>query len=265
MDYTKCCLIIIDADLVSSSTETENNEQKSSFTVTKLHEESDTSLNEESHELQDITNVIAPISDRQDTGENYGAPVIHSSTLILPSMDSESETDRMSSFASDHTLSDTDSVNSYSGSLTSSESDETEDDNGMDSGISSTDLPTKDFQALSLLSCFLRNKFSDSAYKDIIATLKETFVSEEISSLNYNEILSRVDLSPLHEIHYCSLCHTIFPEDRDIFHCMNPNCNGLYYKESLAAQLNKARQPTQMFVFADIKAQLVALLEMPGK
>lgn len=264
MDYAKCCLIILDADLISSSTETENNEQKSSFTVTNLQEESDTSLNEESYELQDITNVMASISDRQDTGDN-GASVIYSSTLILPSMDSESENDRMSSVVSDHTLSDTDSVNSYSSIPTSSESDDSEDDNVTDSGISSTDLPTKDFQALSLLSCFLRNKFSDSACKDVIATLKETFVSEEISSLNYNEILSRVDLSPLHEIHYCSLCHTIFPEDRDIFHCMNPNCNGLRYKGSLAAQSNKARQPTQMFVFADIKAQLVALLETPGK
>ena len=261
----KCFLFILDADTVSSSTETEEKEQNSTFPVT---EESDTSLKEESCELQDITNVMASISNRQDANDK-GSSSIPNSALILPSLDSEldsgSDNDRMNSDLSDHTLSDMDSSSSYLSISTSCESEDSEDDNVTNNGKNSADLLTKDFQALSLLSCFLRNKFSDSACKDVITTLKETFVCEEISCLNYSEILSQVDMSPLHEIHYCILCHTIFPEDRDIFRCMNPNCNGLRYKGTLAAQSNKARQPAQMFVFADVKAQLVALLETPGK
>ena len=148
----------------------------------------------------------------------------------------------------------------------SSDIDATTSDNDFEDehDIKNSNLSKTEHQAFSLLSCFIRNKFSASACKDVIQTLKTTFPDSEMAKLDYNEILSHIDLSPVHEIHYCKKCLDIFPEDKDIFQCQNPSCDGLRYKGPLAAQTKKFRQPQQTFVFTDMKSQLIALLETPG-
>ncbi|XP_062604037.1 uncharacterized protein LOC134265829 isoform X2 [Saccostrea cucullata] len=127
-------------------------------------------------------------------------------------------------------------------------------------------MPKKEYQALSLLSCFLRNKFSASASKDVIDTLKKTFPkSEEVCALDWDEMLSHTDNTPMHEIHYCTLCNKVFPvEDDDVFQCQSRDCDGLRYKGPLSKQQTKTRQPRQVFVFADVGKQLMDLLQTPG-
>lgn len=138
-------------------------------------------------------------------------------------------------------------------------------DSKEDEADMKSNIPEKEHRALSLLSCFLRNQFSASASKDVIQTLKTTFKnSEEISHLDFGQMMSYVDTTPVREIHYCVVCKNTFPEDTDVFHCKSTDCDGLRYKGSLSNQENKSRQPKQSFVFADVKKQLIDLLKTPG-
>lgn len=127
------------------------------------------------------------------------------------------------------------------------------------------DIPMKEFQSLSLLSCFYRNNLSASTMKDIIETLKHTFKNyEDISKLSLTEMMSYIDKTTVKEVHYCTLCKEVFPDDDNIFRCETRNCDGLRYKGPLTSQQSNARQPKQCFVFADVKKQLVDLLQTPG-
>ncbi|XP_069109923.1 uncharacterized protein [Argopecten irradians] len=124
-------------------------------------------------------------------------------------------------------------------------------------------MTDKEFQSLSLLSCFLRNQLSVSASKDIIETLKKTFPkSKEVNDLDWEKMLSHIDSTSLKEFHYCILCSKVFPEDEDVFRCQS--CEGLRYKGSLGKQTSRSRQPRQSFVFADVHKQLADLLQTPG-
>lgn len=129
------------------------------------------------------------------------------------------------------------------------------------------DMPEKEYQGLSLLSCFLRNQFSASASKDIIETLKEIFPKlKEINILDWVEMLSYIDNTSLKEIHYCELCTKLFPVDNeDVFHCQSTDSEGLRYKGPLRKQNKTSRQPRQSsFIFADVGKQLTDLLQTPG-
>jgi hypothetical protein len=163
--------------------------------------------------------------------------------------------------------SDCDSTDSENLDYTDSFCDDTDSENSMQFTKSSDDtgLPEKQYEALSLLSCFLRNKFSASTSRDVINTFKSTFPhSKELSTLDYENIMSNVENSNIKEFHYCVICNEIFPSDEDVFHCRTPNCDGLRYKGELSNQQKKGRQPRQCFVFTDIKKQLVDLLKTPG-
>lgn len=224
-----------------------------------------------------------PAYEEHSNSEIASTSSLHSPKISLPSeLDSESchavmddtlqkEITCSEHSSDDQTLSSSDYESSVSSSYSDSESTDLDtsisvNDSEDEHDIDSCNLTKEEHQAYSLLSCFLRNKFSMTACKDVIRTLKATFPdSEEIANLDYNEMMSQIDLSPVHEVHYCIKCLDIFPEDKDIFQCQSPNCDGLRYKGPLAAQTEKFRQPHQSFVFTDIKSQLVALLETPGK
>ena len=127
------------------------------------------------------------------------------------------------------------------------------------------DIPVKEFQSLSLLSCFLRNKFSASSSQDVLQTIKDTFKEcKDIARLDFNEMMTYAGTTPAREIHYCILCNEIFPENEDIFQCSTLNCEGLRYKGSLSSQQIKSRQPKQSFVFSDMKLLLKDLLQTQG-
>lgn len=161
---------------------------------------------------------------------------------------------RLSDSSSDTDISEDTTSSSESSSQTDLEHDE-----------AGKEIPVKEFQSLSLLSCFLRNQFSACSSQDVIQTLKDTFKEcEDISRLNFNEMMSYADIKPIRDVHYCVLCNEIFPENEDIFHCSTPNCEGLRYKGALSSQQMKSRQPNQSFVFADVKQHLVDFLQTPG-
>lgn len=131
-------------------------------------------------------------------------------------------------------------------------------------------LNESEIQALTILSCFLRNNLAASACKDILDTIKGTMGelfpnSKELSILNLGNILSHIDISPVQEVHYCILCNEVFPENTDKFRCSTVSCKGLRYKGPESSQHKKGRQPRQCFVMADTRKQLINLLQTPGK
>lgn len=178
----------VDMDLVSSSTEKENDELESRITSRNLQDKLDTSQTPENfqqYELQDVSKSLASISNIKDTDKfDNISVVLQCCTLQLP-MDAESclsaansssehsncnkhyngeteiqsddEYNETSSVASENSLSDTDFESTCSSIPTSSGSDDSEDGNVSDSA-KSTDFPTEEYQVLSLMSCFLRNK-----------------------------------------------------------------------------------------------------------
>jgi hypothetical protein len=106
-----------------------------------------------------------------------------------------------------------------------------------------------------------------SACRDIIKTFQYTFRdSASIQNLNYEEIWKSVETlsGTVIEKHFCSECNTIFPDDKDMFHCATTNCDRLRYKGSIKQQTLGGRQPRNFFVITDIKTQLKLLLESPG-
>ena len=126
-------------------------------------------------------------------------------------------------------------------------------------------LSEHEAQALTILSCFLRNNLSASACRDILQTMKTLFPkSESVSSLDFDRILAHVDTSNTKEIAYCTICNQTFPETLDQFQCSTINCDGLRYKGPLSNQLKPGRLPRQSFVFADPEKQLADLLHSPG-
>lgn len=163
-------------------------------------------------------------------------------------------------------LCDTDCSSSSSSDSSIECNSETDDDKlSLTDGNIQVDIPEKEYQALSLLSCFLRNQFSASTIKDVIHTFKTTFKdSSNISELDFGQMMSYVDTSPVREVHYCIDCKHVFPDDKDVTLCRTANCNGLRYKGTLSNQQNKSRQPRQSFVFSDVEKQLMDLLKAPG-
>ncbi|WAQ99784.1 hypothetical protein MAR_024157 [Mya arenaria] len=126
-------------------------------------------------------------------------------------------------------------------------------------------LSEQEAQALTILSCFLRNNLSASACRDIMQKMKTLFPkSESVSSLDFDRILTYVDTSNTNEIAYCTICNQTFPEELDHFQCSTINCDGLRYKGPLSNQLKPGRLPRQSFVFADPEQQLLDLLHSPG-
>ena len=159
---------------------------------------------------------------------------------------------------------DNESINTESCSSNYSD-DETDVENLIKHDNDDLVLPEKECQALSLVSCFLRNKFSASTSRDVIETFKSTFPHcEELHNLDLQNIMSTFEDISLKVFHYCRLCKQVFPSDKDAFHCATPNCDGLRYKGGLSSQEKKSRQPVGCFVFTDIKKQLVDLLQTPG-
>lgn len=131
---------------------------------------------------------------------------------------------------------------------------------------SNPEMPEQERQALSLLTCFLRNKMPASACKDVIQTFQKAFPDfEAVQKLNYVSMWNSVTncADDLKEFHYCSLCNEVFPENQEIYNCASQGCDGVRYKGT--NQTKAGRQPQQRFVFADIKKQLQLLLESTGK
>lgn len=185
---------------------------------------------------------------------------------------------------SDVTVPDTVSEDSNTGSYIDS-SDTDSDNYGSDSsasGVDSSDgstsaeasfdgeikqLSEREMQALTLLSCFIRHNMSASACKDVIKTFQSMFPdSAGVQELDYTDMWKYVSSGgeEMTEVHYCSLCCEVFPDDEDIYRCTTAGCAGLRYKGTLQSQTGTGRQPRQRFVFADIRKQLQLLMESPG-
>lgn len=166
---------------------------------------------------------------------------------------------------SECSLSDSE-IESYLSDSSSEEDNVSSSESSLDTDFKTDEeIPVKEFQSLSLLSCFLRNKFSACSSQDVIQTMKDTFKEcEDIARLDFNEMMTFVGTTPPRDIHYCILCNEIFPDNEDIYLCSTRNCEGLRYKGSLSSQQIKSRQPKQSFVFSDMKSQLKDLLQTPG-
>jgi hypothetical protein len=114
-----------------------------------------------------------------------------------------------------------------------------------------------------LLSCFMRNKLSASAASDIVKTMRKVFPNcTDVQRIRYDDIIKSVGSSTTHEVHYCPVCSSIFPDDPELFRCSADGCEGLRYKGPLSSQTLKSRTPRQVFVFADVNSQLRQLLEV---
>jgi len=173
----------------------------------------------------------------------------------------------MSKCDSDSSLTDfDDNTTSSSGTDQSLSSEDENEEMDVISEQVIVNMSEQESQALTILSCFLRNNLSASTCKDILYTMKCLFSnSEAVSILDFGHVLSYVDTTPVREIHYCVLCCHVFPDDKDVFRCSTANCEGLRYKGSLSTQRQKGRQPRQCFVMADTKKQLINLLQSPGE
>ncbi|XP_021354853.1 uncharacterized protein LOC110451260 [Mizuhopecten yessoensis] len=211
-------------------------------------------------EKQNTYNLSSSLPNIDSDSTSAFSPDVDSVSEFSFSTDSESvvlgfsDNDTSSSCLDDHSS----SFSSSDSFDTISSASETEDNN--DAGI-----PENEYQALTLLSCFLRNQFSASTSKDVIQTIKTMFKHhEDISKLDFGQMMSYVDTTPVREVHYCIKCNTVFPGDKDVFQCQTTNCDGLRYKGVLSNQQSKSRQPNQSFVFSDIRKQLIDLLKTPG-
>ncbi|KAJ8319642.1 hypothetical protein KUTeg_002805 [Tegillarca granosa] len=195
-------------------------------------------------------------SDNQNDSDSNNINQYEFSTDSLDSIDKESFN---SSFHSEETIyfsfhSD-ESTNSSFHSDNETETDREE--NLTEKESNDFGIPEKEFQTLSLVSCFLRNKFSASTTRDVINTFKCTFPScEELSDMDFGKIMSNIEDVSLKEFHYCIICKQVFPSNVDMFCCGTTNCEGLRYKGPLSSQ-QKKRTPT----FAE---QLTDLLQTPG-
>jgi len=178
--------------------------------------ETDTlSLADTEHLLSEVIDSGSSNSDMDSLKIEVDSDSYNSDNDTLSLTDSTSDSD--SSFGS---ISDTYSESVYCTDIS--------DEDGSEADISSVQLDVNAAdQALTLMSCFLRNKLSTSACRDVIETLKTTFKTyEDISALSFNKIMAEVDTSPVHEIHYCTQCYEFFPNDKNVFQCLKPNCDG---------------------------------------
>ncbi|XP_060563105.1 uncharacterized protein LOC132722600 [Ruditapes philippinarum] len=117
---------------------------------------------------------------------------------------------------------------------------------------------------LNILSCFQKHKLTASACRDILNTMSSVSASDSYRTLlNYDHLLSHVPTTSYKEIHYCSACGCIFPEDRSVYRCLTEQCPGLRYIGGHSLQ-DGTKQPGKYFILADIETLLKNLLISPG-
>ena len=120
-------------------------------------------------------------------------------------------------------------------------------------------------KALILLACFTKNNLPATTCKDILQTVKQVSPKDKfLSTLSFENVWDAVEQIKYLEYHYCNECLEVFSEDKDKFHCLTKNCDGLRYKGSLKHQTKSSRTPQQSFLLADVGQQLKHLLGSPG-
>ena len=163
--------------------------------------------------------------------------------------------------------SDPQSSDSYYSDITLSSDESSSEEEGCaphDTPIPSQ-LGEEEFRALSILSCFMRNKLTASACRDILHCINDIIPGPKTLP-QYKSILDLTDHSKLKEVHYCSVCQSAFPDDPDQFYCVKEACLGRRYKGNAHSdQTKQGRRAQNSFVFIDVRSQLQDFLQLPGK
>lgn len=180
----------------------------------------------------------------------------------------ESDTGSMQSYStnelSDYDSSSSDITSSSDSSYSTHSSDE--DDEPVETFAKPTGLSEQEKQALTILSVFLKHNLSASASKDIMLMMKQLFPdSEALNDLSYEMLWKICGETEFKEIHYCSFCNKVFPENLQEYKCSTPGCNGLRFEGPEANQSLHTKLPRKSFIMADVEKQLASLIKVSGK